>query len=166
MHGAAHASHRAAPRPAPPRPAINVDVGAPIVAPSAHVNRASASGEVVVADDGTHAAGNVAASEWLAANLGGGVVDTGGTDARVSANDDAQSDDDDDDETSVLEVIPGRQVGQHEDTACDEDGVDVSVGVDVGAVVGVGVHGQGINLGVGLGVGLVVGPPPLTSLDS
>jgi len=29
MHGAAHASHRAAPRPAPPRPAVNVDVGAP-----------------------------------------------------------------------------------------------------------------------------------------
>jgi len=35
MHGAAHALHRAAPRPAPPRPAINVDVGAPIIAPSA-----------------------------------------------------------------------------------------------------------------------------------
>jgi len=43
LHGAAHASHHAAPRSAPPRPAINVDEGAPIVAPSAHVNRAGAS---------------------------------------------------------------------------------------------------------------------------
>ena len=60
------------PRPAPPRPAVNVDVGAPSVAPSAHANRAGASGEVDVVDDGTHAAGGVAASEWLAATLGGG----------------------------------------------------------------------------------------------
>ena len=123
MLGAAYASHRAAPRPAPPHPAVNVDVGAPIVAPSAHASRVGASGEVDVADDGTHAAGNVAASEWLAANLGGGVVDTGGTDARVSANDDAQSDDDDNDEVSVLEVILGRQADRREDRACDEDGV-------------------------------------------
>jgi len=72
--------------------------------------------------------------------------------------------DDDDEPATVLEAILG-QVGQREDTACDEDGVDVSVGVDVDAVVGVGVHGQGVNLGVGLGVGLVVGPP-LTSLNS
>jgi len=27
-------------------------------------------------------------------------------------------------------------VGQREDTGCDEDGVDVSIGVDVGAIVG------------------------------
>ena len=47
---------------------------------------------------------------------------------------------------------------QHEDTACDEDGVDVSVGVDDDAVVG-----QGVNLGVSLGVGVVVGPPPSLS---
>ena len=78
-----------------------------------------------MADEGTHAANGVAASEWLAANIGGGVVDAGGTGAHISASNDAQSDDDDDDETSVLEVILGRQVG----TACDEDGVDVSVGV-------------------------------------
>jgi len=160
MHGAAHASHRAAPRHAPPRSAINVDVGASIVAPSAHANRASASEEVDVADDGKHAAGGVAASEWLAANLGGGVVDTGGTGARISANDDTQSDDDDDDEVSVHEIILGRQVSQREDTACGEDRVDVSVGVDDDAVAGVGVHGQGVDLGVSLGVGIVVGPPP------
>jgi len=97
MHGAAHASHRAAPRPAPPHPAVNMDVDARSVAPSAHADRAGASGEVDVADDGTHAACGVAASEWLAANLGGGVVDTGGTGARISANNDAQSDDDEDD---------------------------------------------------------------------
>jgi len=166
MHGAAHASHRAAPRPAPPRPAINVDEGAPIVVPSAHVNRAGASGEVDGADDGTHAAGGVAASEWLAANLGGGGVAAGGTGALISANDDAQSDDDDDDEVSVLEAILGRQMDQREDTACDEDGVDVSVGVDVDAVLGVVVHGQRVNLGVGLGVGLVVGSTLITCLDS
>jgi hypothetical protein len=46
-------------------------MGAPNVEPSAHDNRAGTSGEVDVADDGTHAAGVVAASEWLAANLGG-----------------------------------------------------------------------------------------------
>jgi len=166
MHGAAYALHRAAPRPAAPRPAVNVDVGAPSVAPSSHANRAGASGEVDVVDDGTHAAGGVAASERLAANLGGGLVDAGGTGARISANDDAQSDDDDNDEASVLEVILGRQVGQREDTNCDEDGVDVSVGVNDDAVASVGVHGQGVNLGVSLGVGIVVGPPPLTSLDS
>jgi len=38
---------------------------------------------------------------------------------------------------SILETILGRQVGQREDTACDEDGVNVSVGVDDDAVVGV-----------------------------
>jgi len=166
MHAAAHASHRAAPHSEPPRPAVNVDVGAHSVATSAHANRAGASGEVDVSDVGTHAAGGVAASEWLAANLGGGVVNAGGTGARVSANDDAQSNDDDDDEVSVLAVILGRQVGQREDTACDEDGVDVSVGVDDDAVVGVGVHGQGVNLGVSLGVGIVVASPPLNPLDS
>jgi len=108
MHGAAHALHRAAPRPAPPHPAINMDVGAPIIAPSAHVNCAGASEEVDVADDGTHAAGSITASEWLAANLGGGGVATGGTGARIGANDDAQSDDDDNDEMSVLKAILGR----------------------------------------------------------
>ena len=84
-----------------------MDVGAPSIAPSAHANRAGASGQVDVADDGTHAAGGVAASEWLVANLGG-VVNGGGTGARISANDDAQSDDDEDHEVSVLEVILGR----------------------------------------------------------
>jgi len=161
MHGAAHVSHRASPRPAPPRPAVNVDVGAPSVAPSAHANRAGASGEIDVVDDGAHAAGCVAASEWLAANLGGGVFTAVGTGARISANDDGQSDDDDDnDPASILEDILGRQVGQHKDTAYDEDGADVSVGVDDDAVVGVGVHGQGVNLDVSLGVGIVVGSPP------
>ena len=121
-----------------------------------------------MADDGTHVAGGVAASEWLAANLGGGGVAAGGTGVRISANDDAQSDDDDDDEVSVLEAILGRQVGQREDTACNEDGVDIIVGVNVDAVVGVGAHGQGVNLGVGLGAGLVVSSLLLTSetLDS
>ena len=119
---------------------VNVDVGAPSVTTSAYANCAGACGEVDVADDGTRAAGGVAASGWLAANLGGGVVDAGGTGARISTNDDAQSDDNEDDEASVLEVILGRQVGQREDTAYDEDGVDVSVGVDDDAVVGVDVH--------------------------
>jgi len=120
----------------------------------------SVSGEVDVTDEGTHAASGVAALECLAANIGGGVVDVGGAGAHISASDDAQSDDDDDDETSVLEVILGRQIGQHDGTACDDDGVDVRVGVDVAAGVGVSVHGQGVNLVVSLGVGLVVGPPP------
>jgi len=65
----------------------------------------------------------------------------------------------------ILEAILGH-VGKREDAGCDNDGVDVIVGVDVGAIVGVSVHGQGVNLGVGLGVGLIVGPPPLNSLDS
>ena len=51
-------------------------------------------------------------------------------------------------------------MGQREDTVCDEDGVDVSVGVDDDAVVRVGVHEQGVNLGVSLGEGIVVAPPP------
>ena len=57
-------------------------------------------------------------------------------------------------------------MGQREDAASDEDGVDISVGVDVDAIVVVDVHGQGVNLGVSLGVSLVVGSPPLTSVDS
>ena len=52
MHGTAHASHHAPPRPAPPRPAVNVVVGAHSVAPSPHATRADASQEAdVVADD-------------------------------------------------------------------------------------------------------------------
>jgi len=167
-HGAAHALHCDAPRSATPRRDVNVDVGAHSVAPSAHANRAGASGEVNVVDDGTHAAGGVAALEWLTANLGGGVVAAGGTGACTSANDNAQSDDDDDDPVSAFEDILGRQVSQREDTACGEDRVDVSSSVDDDAVVVVGVHGQGVNLGVSLGVDIVVGSPllTLTSLDS
>ena len=104
-----------------------------------------------MADEGTHAASGVAASEWLAANIGFGVVDAGGTGAHISASNDAQSDDNDNVETSVLAVILGRQIG----TACDENGVDVRVSVDVAAGVGVGVHGQGVNPGVRLGVDIV-----------
>ena len=88
MHGAAHASYRTAPRPASPRPAVNVDVGAPTVVPSAHANRAVASGEVDVVN-GTHAAGGVTPAKWLSSTLGGGDVDAGGADARNSAHDDA-----------------------------------------------------------------------------
>ena len=57
-------------------------------------------------------------------------------------------------------------MGQREDTFCDKNGVDVSVGVDNDAVVGVGVYCQGVNPGVSLGVGIVVGSPLLTSLNS
>jgi len=42
-----------------------------------------------VSDDCTHPAGGVAASEWLAANFGGGGAATSGTGDRISANDDA-----------------------------------------------------------------------------
>jgi len=79
------ASQHAPSRPAPPRPAVNVDVGAPSVAPSSHATRAGASGEVDVVADGTHAAGGVAAAEWLATTLGGGDVTAGGAGARNSA---------------------------------------------------------------------------------
>ena len=78
---------------------------------------------------------------------------------------DAQSDNDDDDSADFLEAILG-YVGQREDAGCDDDVVDVSVGVDVGTVVHVGVNGQGVSLGVDLGVGLVVRSLLLTSLDS
>jgi len=84
MHGAAHASHCATPHPTPHHPAVNVDVGAPSVALSACANRAGASGEVDVVDDGAHAASGLAALEGLAANLGGGVVAASGTGARIT----------------------------------------------------------------------------------
>jgi len=121
-----------------------VDKGAPSVAPSAHANCADASGEVDVLDEATHAAGGVVASDWpgLAATLGDGAVAAGATGVCKSANDDAQSHNDNDEPASVLEAILGRQVGHREDTACDEDKVGISVGVDVDAVVGVSVHGQ------------------------
>jgi len=90
MHGAAHASYRAPPRPASPGPAVNVGVGAHSVAPSAHATHAGASGEAAVVVIGTraHAAGGVAAAEWLAATLGGRDVNTDGSGARTSAVDD------------------------------------------------------------------------------
>jgi len=47
-------------------------------------------------------------------------------------------------------ALKTKSVRMNEDTACDEDGVDVSVGVDNDAVVGVGVNGQIVNLGVSL----------------
>jgi len=52
MHSAAHAAHNDAPCPAPRCPTVNVNVGTPSVATSAQDNRASASGEVDVVDDG------------------------------------------------------------------------------------------------------------------
>jgi len=88
MHGAAHESHRAPPRPAPPHPAVNMGDGAHSVAPSTHATRAGASGEAGVVADGTHAAGGVAAAEWLAATLGCGDDNAGGTGACTSAVDD------------------------------------------------------------------------------
>jgi len=88
MHGAAHASQRASPRPAPPRPAVKVDVGTHSVTPSTHATCAGAYGEVDVLADSTHAAGRVAAAEMLAATLGGGDVNAGCPGARNSAVDD------------------------------------------------------------------------------
>ena len=84
MHSAAHAFQRTTPCPTPPHPAVDVDVGAPSIAPSAHANRAGASGEVDVVDQGTHAASGVAAAEWLAAALGGVNVVAGGTGALIA----------------------------------------------------------------------------------
>ena len=78
LNGAARASQRATPYPAPPRPAVNVDVGTPSIVTSAHANCAGFSGEVEMVDDGTHAAGGVAAAEWLAASLAGSDVTAGG----------------------------------------------------------------------------------------
>jgi len=83
LHSAAHASHRA-----PPRPAVNVGEGAHNVATSAHTTRADASRDANVVAEGTHAAGGVAAAEWLAATLGGSVVNAGGSGARTSDVDD------------------------------------------------------------------------------
>jgi len=67
MHGAAHALHRT-----PPRPAVNVVGGAHNVAPSAHATHAGAFGEADVVADDAHAAGGVAAADWLQATFGGG----------------------------------------------------------------------------------------------
>ena len=64
--------------------------GAHSVAPSAHATRTGVSGEADVVADSTHAASGVAATEWLAATLGGGDVNAGGTGARTSAVKDGQ----------------------------------------------------------------------------
>jgi len=87
MHGAAHASQCVPPRPAPRRPAVNVDIGAPSVAPSAHATCAGAYGEGDVVDAGTIAACGVAAADWLAATFGSGDVNTGGPGAHTSGVD-------------------------------------------------------------------------------
>jgi len=91
MHGAAHALQRAPPRPTPPRPAVNVDVDAPSVVPSAHATCAGAYGEEDVVADGTHAADGVTAAEWPAATLGGvdiRIINAGGPGACTSVVDD------------------------------------------------------------------------------
>jgi len=181
--GIFYTRNRAPPRPAPPGPVVNVGEGAHNVAPSTHATCADASRDADVVAGGTHAAGGVAAAEWLAATLGDSVINTaapgdsgdGGDgddcagDDRIathsSLHDDAMSDDNDDDKVDTLDVILGH-VSQREDAGYDDAGEDVSVGVGVSAVVGVGVNGQGVSLGVGLGNSLVVASPPLTSLDS
>ena len=66
MHGAAHASHRA-----PPRPAVDVGAGAHGAAPSAAANHAGASGTTGVVNGVAHAAGGVPANNWLAATFSG-----------------------------------------------------------------------------------------------
>jgi len=66
MHGAAHASQHA-----PPRPAVHVDCGAHSVALSAPDNHSCAFGEADVVADETHAAGGVAAADWLTATVRG-----------------------------------------------------------------------------------------------
>ena len=66
MHGAAHASQHT-----PPRPAVNVDCGAHSVALSAPDHHACAFGEADVVADETHAAGGVAAADWLTATVSG-----------------------------------------------------------------------------------------------
>jgi len=91
MHGAAHALQRAPPRPAPPRPAVNVDVGTPSVVPSVHATCAGDYGEGDMVADGTHSAGGVAAAEWPAATPGGGdicIINAGGPGACTSVVDD------------------------------------------------------------------------------
>jgi len=73
------------PSPRTPSPLVIIGVGANSVVASAHATCAGAYGEVDVVADGTHAAGGVAAAEWLAATLGGGDVNAGGPGARNSA---------------------------------------------------------------------------------
>jgi len=79
MHGAAHASHRA-----PPRPAVNVDGGAHSVEPSVPATDPGSFGEVDVVADDTLAAGGVAAADWLAATFSGGDLNAIGTGACAS----------------------------------------------------------------------------------
>ena len=74
----------------PPRPVVIVGNSVHSVALSAHGTRTGASGEVDVVADGTHAAGGVAAAEWLAATLDGGDVNADDTGARTGAVDDGQ----------------------------------------------------------------------------
>ena len=82
MHGAAHASHRA-----PPRPAVDVGASAHGAAPSAAANHTGASGTAGVANGVAHAAGGVrrpqrqvvAATTWLAATVSTGLCDHVGT---------------------------------------------------------------------------------------
>jgi len=83
MHGAAHASHRS-----PPRPAVNVGGGAHNVAPSAHAIHAGVFGEAYVVADDTHAAGSIAADDWLASTFGGGDSNASGTGACAGDVDD------------------------------------------------------------------------------
>ena len=87
MHGAADASQCVPPRPAIPRPAVNVDIGAPSVAPSAYAARAGACGEGDVVDEGTNAARGFAAADWLTTTFGCGDVNTGGPGAYTSVVD-------------------------------------------------------------------------------
>jgi len=83
IHGAAQAFHCAS-----SRPTVNVGGGAHSIVSSAYATHAGAFGKADVVADDTHAAGCVAAVDWLTANYSSGGFNASGTDARASDVDD------------------------------------------------------------------------------
>ena len=125
MNGAVHASHRA-----PPRPAVDVVVGAHGAAPSAAANPAGTSGSAGVPNGVAHAAGGVrrpqrtvvAATTWLAAPVSPGLCahDGASSDVDLTPRLDAQAAGQDLGSNSAFSCLPVSAVQEDADADLDE----------------------------------------------
>jgi len=125
MNGAVHASHRA-----PPRPAVDVVVGAHGAAPSAAANPAGTSGSAGVPNGVAHAAGGVrrpqrtvvAATTWLAAPVSPGLCahDGASSDVDLTPRLDAQAAGQDLGSNSAFSCLPASAVQEDADADLDE----------------------------------------------
>ena len=172
LHGAVHASNRA-----PPRPAVDVVVGAHGAAPSAAANPAGTSGSSGEANGVAHAVGGVprpqravvAATTWLAATASTGLcaLDGASSDDDLTPRIDAQAAGQDLGSSSAISCMPVSAVQEDAGAGLDERDLDDDAYTDVISVLfdGVPAHDDNndadlVSLGASLGVSSVAALPP------